>query len=185
MDSHFVANVICQVIFFFVFVTIFYFTYAKFVENSILTEQINFLIDQTITPELEFICKNNLADCGSLSQALPGYINPDDPSVKRSDALIEKTNNEILSKAIKMVIISFIIAFVVIIALYFVSKNINSGFFKKFNLLTILGESTIIIIFVAITETVFLTYFASRYITVDVNAIKVVLLEKLKDYFSN
>uniref|UniRef100_A0A6C0I8E8 Uncharacterized protein n=1 Tax=viral metagenome TaxID=1070528 RepID=A0A6C0I8E8_9ZZZZ len=184
MDSHFVANVLCQVIFFFIFVTIFYFTYAKTVENNVLVNQLDFLIDQSITPEIEFICKNNLYKCEPLITEIAKYLDPNQTSVQRSDNKITEQNNQIMSNAIHIVVITSVIVFLIIFALYFISRTRNSGFFKRFNLLNIIFESTVIIIFVAITEFVFLTYFGSRFITVDVNKVKVALLEKFRDYFN-
>jgi len=184
MDSHFVANVLCQVIFFFIFVTIFYFTYAKTVENKVLVNQLDFLIDQSITPEIEFICKNKIYKCDKLLAEIAKYLDPNQSSVQKSDDKITQSNNQIMSNAIHIVVISSVVVFLLIIALYFISKTRNSGFFKRFNLFNILFESTVIIIFVAITEFVFLTYFGSRFITVDVNKVKVALLEKFRDYFN-
>ena len=46
MNSEFVSKVLCQVIFFFIFISIFFFTYAALTEKYIVKDQLNYLIDQ-------------------------------------------------------------------------------------------------------------------------------------------
>jgi len=110
-------------------------------------------------------------------------IDTSSDSLKKSDQESEDSNNKIISKTIKVLIITSIVVFSAIFILFTLSKN-ESGFFKRFNLKEITIESLVILVFVGITEYVFLTYFGSRFIAIDVNKIKISLLEKIKQYLN-
>jgi hypothetical protein len=109
-------------------------------------------------------------------------IDPKSPSIKKNDEKINSSNKEIMMKAGEILLITSVIVLGIVGALFFISKNKNLGFFKHFNINHVLIDSFIILLFVGITEYVFLTYFGSRYITIDVNKVKIALLQKIKDY---
>jgi hypothetical protein len=183
-NSKFVAIVLLQVMLFFIFISIFFFTYAATTEKYIVQKQINYLIDQTIGPILNFICKNNIYDCSKIQQEITKNLDPNSNEIKSKDSSIDSSNKNIIIKTAKILLITSVIIIGIILLIYFLSKN-NKGFFKSFKLSEIFVEAFIILIFVGITEFVFLTYFGSRYISIDINKIKIALLQKIKNYLYN
>jgi len=98
------------------------------------------------------------------------------------DSEITKSNNDIVIKTVIILSITVLIILGIIAALFLLSRKINSGFFTNFHLKPIIVESMIILLFVAITEFVFLTYFGSRFISIDVNKVKIALIDKIKSF---
>ena len=180
-DAEFVSTVLVQVILFFIFISIFFFTYAATTEQKVVKDQLNFLVDQTVGPILGFVCKNKVVNCDKLVNSIDS-IDPKSPSIKKNDDKINSSNKAIMMKAGEILLITSVIVLGIVGALFFISKNKNLGFFKHFNINHVLIDSFIILLFVGITEYVFLTYFGSRYITIDVNKVKIALLQKIKDY---
>ena len=178
LNSEFVSIVLCQVIMFFVFITIFFFTYATLTEKNVLKNQISFLIDQTIGPYLNFLSKNEP------SIDIKSEVNKITPDPK-NDSEIDAKNKAIIIYVIKILIISVLVISGLIYGLYHFSKVKNSGFFTSFKLTHIIIESLIILFFVGITEFVFLKYFGARFISIDINKVKIALLTKIKNYIGN
>ena len=179
MNSEFISIVLCQVIFFFVFITIFFFTYAALTEQNVLKKQISFLIDQTVAPYLKFIKQVDQTDTATLIDKINGIkIN------KKSDDEVDSNNKQVITKAIKVLGIAVLIIIGIIFGLYHFSKTKNSGFFKSFSLKPVIIESLIILVFVGLTEYVFLTYFGARFISVDINQIKIAIIKKIKEYLN-
>lgn len=174
INSEFVTSILFQVILFFIFITIFFFTYSAFTEKNTVIDQVNFLIDETIAPILK-----TRPEIKSKIES----IDTSSDSLKKSDQESKDNNDKVISKTIKVLVITSIIVFSAIFILFTLSKNGN-GFFKRFNLKEIVFESLIILVFVGITEYAFLTYFGSRFVAVDVNKIKISLLEKIKQYLN-
>ena len=172
-DTEFTVTVLTQVIFFFIFITIFFFTYAALTEKSIVINQIEYLVDQTIGPYVDFLCKTN--DCSQLKQK----INEIDPSMlKNEDQETADSNKKIIQTTIIVLIITCIAVFGIIFILFKTSNN-KSGFFKSFDMKKIIFNSALILLFVGITEFTFLTFFGKRFISVDVNKVKIAILEKI------
>ena len=144
-------------------------------EKKVAENQINFLVDETIVPILKYLPEE--------SKEYINSIDTDSDDVKKRDKETTDSNNKIFSKAIKALVITCIIVFVIVFALYFLSKN-NTGFFKSFSLKHLLLECAIILIFIGITEYSFITYFGGRYISIDINKIKITVLEKIKQIFN-
>ena len=180
-NAEFVSSILVQVILFFIFISIFFFTYAAITEQKIVKDQLNFLVDQTVGPILGFVCKNKVINCNNFVKSVES-IDPKSPEIKKNDDKIDSNNKEIMRKASQILLITSLIVLGIVGALYIISKNKNVGFFKQFSINHVLITSFIILIFVGITEYLFLTYFGSRYITIDVNKVKIALLQKIKDY---
>ena len=60
INSEFVSAVLFQVLLFFIFISIFFFTYSAFTEKNTVINQINFLVDETIAPILKV---NSISQC--------------------------------------------------------------------------------------------------------------------------
>ena len=174
INSEFVSAVLFQVLLFFIFISIFFFTYSAFTEKNTVINQINFLVDETIAPILKFNSK--------IKESI-NNINASSESIKKADQETKDNNNKVLSKTIAVLVITSMLLLSVICFL-FINSNNKNGFFKSFNINKLIFESIIILIFVGITEYVFLTYFGSRFIAIDVNKIKISLVEKIKQYFN-
>ena len=179
-NSGFICNVLCQVILFFVFISVFFFTYAALTEQRTVQNQLNFLVDETISPYLKLLCN---IDPNGLCKTLKDKINNLKPDTS-ADASVESNNKQVIIKTIIVLGIAIVTVLGIISLIWFISKQKNSGFFTAFNMKPIIIESLIILAFVALTEFIFLTYFGARFISIDVNKIKIALLTKLKAFFS-
>jgi hypothetical protein len=146
-------------------------------EQNVLKTQLGFLIDQSVGPILNFVSEVDPAD----GKAILDEVNSIKVDTSEDDKITE-SNNKIIVNTVITVSIVVISVIVIIAMLYLISGKLNSGFFTSFKLKPIIIESLIILLFVALTEFAFLLYFGSRYISIDVNKVKIALLEKIKSY---
>jgi hypothetical protein len=161
-NINFLLGVVIQVFLIFVFLTVFFFTYASKKEGEIVKNQVDFLTKDFLATELSL-----LPD--SVKAMIAEKINTIEPDTSRNKT-IEDSNNEIKAKTTKILVSLGVIIFVFTVASFFLSKKVE--FFKNLNLIHILKETAVILFFVALTEFIFLEYFAARFISVEPNLIK-------------
>jgi hypothetical protein len=156
-------KVIINVLFVSLILGILFFTYAKNVENNVFQNNIKYLVDdftETVKlggPQSYALIKNKIN-----TVALP--------DLSHEDIHVKKTNNDILKLAINANIMFLILVIGIVSALCY---------YNEVEIMQILVQNTIILIFIGLTEFAFLTYFASDYISVDPNKIKYALVKKL------
>jgi hypothetical protein len=161
-NINFVLGVIIQVYVIFVFLTVFFFTYASKKEGEIVKNQVDFVTKDFLATELSL-----LPD--SVKAMIAEKINTIEPDTSRNKT-IEDSNNEIKAKTTKILVSLGVIILVFTATSFFLSTRIT--FFKDLNLIHILKETAVILFFVALTEFIFLEYFAARFISVEPNLIK-------------
>ena len=167
MDINFVVTILIQVTCMFIFLTVFYFTYASHVEEKIMDSQVNYLIDDLIGSSINFLPDSAKKDIVDKVNALK----PDPVA----DSKIEKNNETIKKKAILTV---SIFAGIVFFIITMISNN-------DLHISKILMEVAVIMVFVALTEFIFLHFFASNWISVDTESIKAKIFKNLSESFSN
>lgn len=185
INSKFVATILLQVILFFIFLTVFFFTYTVKQEQNILITQIQFIINETVGPFLKFLNRSKNDQPPTTYTEIYNNIIEKINSInisKDQDKEVSDNNKKVIQKTTKILTIISIIVLFLVFVLWIISNRLNNSFFKSFNLLKIIGESSIILLFVAITEFIFLKFFASKFITIDINELKAAILEKVKDY---
>jgi len=174
-DINFILNILVQVLCIFIFLTIFFFTYAAKKEGEIVKDQVNFLIDDTVGIHL-----NSMPD--DLKKVLKSKINSIEENTPENIAngiKIDNSNNAIKLKTTKILVVLSILVLLVVVISYFLSKK-GINFFKDLNLQKIGKETIVIVLFVALTEYIFLTYIGSKYVSIDPHEIWAHLFENIK-----
>lgn len=156
------SNSAMSVIFIATFLSIFYFTYVAKVENQIVEDQVNYLIDDLTRYSFLIDSENKKFISKSLDKI---KINMND-----ADAQVEQANDKIKKKALYAIGALNVVGLGII---YHLSKKHN------FNFMHLVKDNLIILVFVALLEFTFLNLFAKKYISIDVNEIKLHILEKL------
>ena len=167
VNINFIVNVVIQVLCIFIFLSIFFFTYASKVEGEIVQNQVTFLVNDIVGIHLDSLPN-------AIKQILLAKINNiqvDTPENAQISQQIDASNSQIKMKTIKTLgtITTIVVVFVIVCV---VLKNKGKAYFQKLNLPKILKEAGIIITAVALTEFSFLTYLGSKYTSIDPNGIK-------------
>jgi hypothetical protein len=170
--------IILQILFIFVFLTVFFFTYVNTVEKETFQSQINMVIDSIFTDDINIqnIYNNDattIALNGSLDLARKNAIN----SLQQESDNISSSNKTIENKSFMYVII-FIIVFVCLSGILYVSKQHIE--FKEHT-----REALISVFFVGVTEYIFLTFITRQYYSVDPNQVKFKIGQSVQNYIKN
>jgi len=163
-------------LFIFVFLSIFFFTYASTVEGKVVEDQVTFMLDSlfgihldTLEPDMRTIIFNKI-----------NSIEVNSPENIKATNEIKASNDKIIANTTKILgILSGVV--LGIVGLTFILSKKNVKYFRAFKFSKILKESFVIILFVALTEFCFLTYLGSKFVSVNPNKIKAQLFENLKN----
>jgi len=163
IDIHMIASIISSVGLIFLFLGVFFFSYAAGIEQEIVGININIVtsdILNIIVPTLTPQQKANFIT--SLTY----------PDMAKEDAHVATSNNELVASALKILgIIS-----VACIVFSFIICYFNG--IKFFN---ILGLNLIVLCFVGLTEFSFLHLLPKKFIAADTNFVRFVALTNLKE----
>jgi hypothetical protein len=167
--SEHAINIILGAIFISVFIGIFFFTYVSKIEQNIVRNQTIYLVDNIIG-DLDILLPDSIKLL--LSSKLIA------PDMSHEDAKVEENNNALKKKAI--IALSIIFGVGILIAFLI-------SWFSKTKILPIIGKNLILLVFVALTEFIFLIFIGQNYISVDPNYVKYkfiqTLQEELKYYY--
>jgi len=161
-------KVLVNILMVFIFISIFYFTYAAYIEKETVINQMNFLaVDiiesvQLLGPDFYNKFTNNINNLNI-------------PNMSKEDNDVAVANSQLIRKVIIANIIFFIIMSIII---YIINQKFNNNIFSMHNVII---ENIIILIFVALTEYSVLTFFGSKFISIDPYKIKYAILKNLKD----
>lgn len=179
LNSQFLCNVIIQVTIIFIFLCVFFFTYVKNEEAHVVTNNVDFIIEEFlgqgkinfIDNETRSILRNNLKE-----------ESPTQDSID-ADNNVEKANKQVIQKTIKSVTIVVIIVLLFVMFCFFMNKyKVFPSFFSKLKFKEIAIESSVILLVVALTELCFVKFFASNFISIEPNLIKAAFLKNIKNY---
>ena len=165
-------DIIFQISLITIFLTVFFFSYVSKVEQDEFSSQIKFTVDQILTdddikllipPNLNTKQKENLSIfvSGSLEAAKRKSV----ISLKSSINSVIDNNNKIRSFSYKIIV--YIITFVVSISLIILTLG-----YCLPNLAKQFKQAIIVVIFVGLTELLFLELIAKNYISANPNKIK-------------
>ena len=160
--SELVSKILINVLLISIFIAIFFFTYGSYIEGKIVKDQMKFL-STDIKNVLNLFGEN-------ANNVIIEKIKM--PDLSHEDKKAEENNKEIKIKAFKF--LSFFSLFIVGIVYMIYIKN------KSYELNKIISENLVILIGVGLTEYVFLTYFAARFISIDPNQLKLTVLGLFK-----
>lgn len=162
-----IAHILCGTSLVSIFIVVFFFTYAAKIEQKIVQERCTEIIDDLtnvvtqLPPEYKSMISTEIA---------PYLVVP--PSLEDEDRKVEAQNKALMKKAAIFLAVFVAIAFSII---FIMSKMYG------FSFLDILKENFLVLIFVALTEFVFLTFFAQNYITIDANFVKEKIVQTVAD----
>ena len=174
MNSELIIKILMNILFISIFISMFFFSFGTYVEEENIDSQLNILA-------------TNISDVVKITGkktniALYNYINNDllSPEKLRAIKLNDHASLSNNKNVIKTVIIYNIIFFVVVSAII-ISLKINSRIeMKEFKDIVI--ESFIILFFIALTYAIFIYFFGAKFVSIDINAIKLSLTEMIKKY---
>lgn len=159
-----ISNIIIEVVFVATFLTIFFFTYVTTVENDIIKDQVNYIVESMledtknfIPPEYLITLKNNLNTMKK-------------PDLTEADNEVRASNNKIKKFCYKGIGIGIVVL---------MGLTGLASYTLNFSYSHILFENFILLIFIALTEFVFLNVFARNFISADTNKIKLEIINKM------
>lgn len=159
------AHIVLNVTIISTFIGVLFFTYGKKVEKQIVQDQSKY-IAKTIANDVKLFIPLELKI--KLKEQLKV------PDMSKEDAAVEKSNSELQKKAMIVLGVLFFIGITTTIIICIIGK-LN---------LRVLLESVVILIFVALTEILFLNLVARNYKIADPNFVKKEFLEAIKEQVS-
>jgi len=182
INSNFICNVIIQVTIIFIFLSVFYFTYAKDKEAEVVTNNIDFLVENILGPgKINFL--SNSTRSVLKSNLSNSTISPD---AIKADKDVEENNNKIIKKSINTVITILVGVCAIVLFCFMMNRyKILPSFFTNLKFKEIFIETAVIIFFVGLTEFCFLNFFASKFISIEPNKIKTAFLKNIQSYVNN
>tara|TARA_A100001015_G_C15042776_1_gene740959 strand:- start:3960 stop:4541 length:582 start_codon:yes stop_codon:yes gene_type:complete len=166
--SIFIVNILIHVGTMALFLTIFFFTIAQYFEKKIIQDQIDFVIDDFVGNTLKPVPENT-------KKFIREKINNsfDKQDLSKADESVRKENNKITKKAWIFVGVLLGIILVIVLMFGFIYK------WEKYYLKFLFNSALISLIFVAITETLFMFLIAQNYLSADPNQIKLKIIQTL------
>jgi len=174
MNSELIIKILMNVLFISIFISMFFFSFGTYVEEKNVDKQLNILA-------------NNINDVIKVSGKIPNttlynYINNNLLSSEKINIIKQNDNQNKHSnkKIVKTVTIYNVIFFVVIISIVVLLK-INYRI-KGSDIRNLVIESFIILFFIALTESIFIYFFGSKFVSININDIKLKFVEMIKNY---
>jgi predicted PurR-regulated permease PerM len=166
--SIFFINIIIHVGIMALFLTIFFFTIAQYFEKKIIEDQIDFVIDDFVGNSLKPVSEKT-------KKEIRHEINSafDKQDLSKADESVKKENTKISTKA--WIFVGTMLGIILVIVLTFGFKYRWERYYLKF----LFNSALISLIFVAITETLFMFLIAQNYLSADPNQIKMKIIQTL------
>ena len=169
--------VLLQVLFIFVFLTIFFFTYVHYTEKASFKTQMNIVVDDlSLDMNVKPLVPKGQEDIATIliSGALDLAKKNAMKSTAEDDKRIKEQNNKIMKKAFLWAGISIGVLLVIALSLYL------SGHCLQFHIH--IKDALIVVFFVAMTELTFLLVVTREYWSVDPSAVRQTLGDAIQDY---
>ena len=160
-----IIKTLIQVIIISSFIGIFFFTYAAKIEENIVKKQCSEIIDD-LSDDMKTMVPYDILQ-KVYTQIVPNMRAPD---LSREDADVKQKNDLLLKKITKLISIFIGVGLTLVIGLIWIFK---------IPIKEILISSGISVLFVAIVEYSFLTFFAQNYRTIDSNFVKMKIIQTL------
>ena len=166
--SIFFINIIIHVGIMALFLTVFFFTIAQYFEKKIIEDQIDFVIDDFVGNSLKPVP-------GTTKTEIKNEINSafDKQDLSKADESVRKENKKISTKA--WIFVGILLSIIFVIVVIFGFKYRWERYYLKF----LFNSALISLIFVAITETLFMFLIARNYLSADPNQIKMKIIDTI------
>lgn len=154
------------------FISIFFFTVGSNIEHDIVNIQVDNIVKDLTSGATVVLPANTL---NSISQSIAALPPPD---LKALDAQVAQSNNVLFTQTWITILIFFVLSIFYMIFRYKVSwpeKN------KDVSLRHIIGDNIVLIIFIGLTEFIFLYVIAKQYKSGDPNRVKLTILDSLQN----
>ncbi|MAI15338.1 MAG: hypothetical protein CMM15_15135 [Rhodospirillaceae bacterium] len=162
-------NVLFGVLFISIFIVVFFFSYARIMEKNVIEIQTEQVVDYFFDDFVILLQNDQVKDLAKqMLSNLDSYTQDD-------DARIKAKNQEIINQSLMLISIFATILLLLIIFLFV--KNCN-----KIDLQKMFLKNVALLLVVALTEFLFTTYIASKYISFDPNYIKYTLTDAMKEF---
>lgn len=184
---YFVIKNIVQIIFVFIFLTLFFYNYVSLVEKKEFGEQLELSVNSLYSENKDILkdVKNKI-NAGENSEeltdkdialltALDAYKYKQYNINKEKDKNISDSNNKIKQKSYSLLYMAVGIITILLLLVVF------SGICKSPK--TILYESLLSIVAIAMTEVLFLNLIAKNYVSADNNYIKYNIAKNINEYY--
>jgi hypothetical protein len=158
-----ITSIIINVLFVASFLSIFFFTYAVKIEEEIVIDQVDYLV-KDFTSGLKLLPDETLIPIRNRIKSF------EKPNMDVLDKKVEDSNKAIFKQAIMIVSITLAVG---LIGAFIASRKWN------FSMFDLIKENLIILLFVGLTEFIFLNVFGKNFISADPNSVKLALLNKL------
>ena len=170
--SIFFSNIFIHVAVMSLFLTVFFFTVASGQEKSIVENQVNFIMDEFVGNTLGPLSDS---DKEPIKRKLNAKMDAAKEDLKSADKDVEHQNNKTVKKAFTFVgiVVAIVAVMTIIMGFYFKWDHT----YRKF----LVSSAIAGLIFVGITETLFLLLIAKGYYSVDPNRIKKHIVDTLLD----
>lgn len=163
-------TVITNVLFISLFLGLFFFTYAAYIEGQVVKDQMLFLSEE-ISSSVKILGPD-------ITNSFKNYVNNlPELNLDEADKTVEKMN---LGTKYNAIIANVGFALLVAGGVYFIYKSSD----KSFSINNILIKNGIILFFVALTEFVFLTFFGAKFISLNPNSIVHNVIDKIREFVS-
>ena len=168
LSTKLLLTILLNVLLIATFIIFFYFTIGIKIETTLIDNQMSFLSDNLY---------DNVTLLGpDAYNSFKNTINTIDITNDTNlNTLIDQQNQDIKNKGIKVYSVFASIVVLFLGALFYLHKN-------DINYKSILKNNILLIIFIMIIYTIFLSFFSSKYLSVDPNKIKLTLLNNMKQY---
>jgi len=176
-----IIKVLINVLLIFILISVFFFTYGVYIEQTVITNQMKILSDNFVDTFRLFGKKSSLNLNNNITNNLLSQESI--AKLEKDDATALEGNKNIITMVIIYVSIFIIIVGIVIFMIkkYETQKEPE----EMINLKAIFIESSIIILFIGLTEYIFLTFFGAKFISIDTNSVKLSIIKNLKKYSSS
>lgn len=162
-------NVLFGVLFISIFIVVFFFSYARIMEKNVIEIQTEQVVDYFFDDFVILLQNDQVKDLAKqMLSNLDSYTEDD-------DARINAKNQEIINQSLMLISIFATVLLLLIIFLFV--KNCN-----KIDLQKMFLKNVALLLVVALTEFLFTTYIASKYISFDPNYIKYTLTDAMKEF---
>lgn len=146
------------------FISVFYFTAGSKIEEKVLEDQIDYIVK-------DFVHGANIIVPDDILNGVIYTLNETDVSNEELDKKVEKFNSALVKKALLTIGTLLGVTAIYVIAM---TKNNN------IDILPILGQSAVILLFIGLTEFFFMKYIGGSFYSGDPNIIKMATLKALE-----
>lgn len=164
-----ILNVLFGVLFISIFIVVFFFSYARIMEKNVIEIQTEQVVDYFFDDFVILLQNDQVKDLAKqMLSNLDSYTEDD-------DARIKAKNQEIINQS--LMLISIFATVILLLIIFLFVKNCN-----KIDLQKMFLKNVALLLVVALTEFLFTTYIASKYISFDPNYIKYTLTDAMKEF---